>query len=226
MGMEIASRDARYSVSFRLTHNVQYGPDARAGAETREGLTVEPDHDQEDAHDNRGGDGAAGGLNWILVRQGESRERGYDLLTVCPSRLCSRRSDRRAPRRWDGSFRSSVRSRHWHWRKDEEVEEKMQMKRTARIAMTIVSHATYGAIRSYVDIEHSELAALDLRCRVLTKPLRRQSRCFAFGGASALESVNQSWSTSAKVDIATLYERQIAFCISLSMKPTHSTGAA
>ena len=69
--------------------------------------------------------------------------------------------------------------------------------------MTIVSHATYGAIRSYVDIEHSELVAFDLH-GVLTKPLRRQSRCFAFGGASALESVNQSWSTSAKVDMATL----------------------
>ena len=49
-----------------------------------------------------------GGLNWISVRQGESREGGYDLLTVCPSRLCSRRSGRRARRRWDGSFRSSV----------------------------------------------------------------------------------------------------------------------
>ena len=106
-----------------------------------------------------------------------------------------------------GMDRSDLASGHWHWRKDEEVEEKARMKRTARIAMTIVSHATYGAIRSYVDIEHSELVALDLRCGVLTKPLRRQSRCFAFGGASALESVNQSWSTSAKVDIATLHER-------------------
>ena len=70
MGMEIASPGARYSVSFRLTHNVQYGPDARAGAETGEGLTVEPDHDQEDAHDNRGGDGAAGGVELDLGQAG------------------------------------------------------------------------------------------------------------------------------------------------------------
>ena len=36
--------------------------------------------------------------------------------------------------------------------------------------------------------------------------LRKQSRrvVFIFGGCIAFDSVNQSWSTSAKVDIATL----------------------
>ena len=49
-------------------------------------------------------------MNWISVRQGESQERGYNLLTVCPSRLCSRRSGRRARRRWGASSRSGVRA--------------------------------------------------------------------------------------------------------------------
>ena len=40
---------------------------------------------------------------------------------------------------------------------------------------------------------------------LLTKPLRTQSRGLTFvGGARALDSVNHSWSTSAKVDMATL----------------------
>ena len=65
MEVEIAGPGARYSVSFQLTYST-----GRTRAETEKGLTVEPDHDQEDAHDNRGGDGAAGGVELDLGQAG------------------------------------------------------------------------------------------------------------------------------------------------------------
>ena len=77
-----------------------FAPSAAERVRMGKRRTVEPDHDQEDGRDYRGGDVTAVGLNrrGIAVRQGESRELSYDLLTVGPSRSCSRRSGPRARR--------------------------------------------------------------------------------------------------------------------------------
>ncbi len=86
-------------------------------------------------------------LGQTSVRHGEIGERSYDPLTVCPLRSCSRRSDQRARRRWDASFQSAVRAlTQSRWRNI------MRMRLTTRIAMIAASHATYGAIKSYMAI--------------------------------------------------------------------------